>query len=78
MPLHSIFNPIILITMRSKFLLSRGLRGGLMLTNAARSQPWVLLHGLPSPTMERIGSARLASSIGKSGPHERGCRGLII
>jgi len=70
-------NPIILIPMQSKFLLSRGLSGlhsRLMLTNAPRSQPWVLLHGLPSPTMERIGFARLACSIGKSGPHERGPR----
>lgn len=40
-------NPIILIPMQSKFLLSRGLSGPrsrLMLTNAPRSQPWVLLH----------------------------------
>ena len=44
-------NPIIIIPMQSKFLLSRGLSGlrsRLMLTNAPRSQPWVLLHSQPA------------------------------
>ena len=65
--------------MQSKFLLSSkgalwAAQARLMLTNAPRSpSPGYYCTARPA-TMERIGFARLACSIGKSGPHERGPR----